>query len=167
MRDFQNLGFTLEVFARIGSQPTPQLNASMVVVDGNNRARAGILNCFGNNRHTSPPRTLDQQAGRAGIVGRDDQRIRAVEQGQTCFKRGHVDRPTRLRYRNGSAHRAAVSTPEQTLFFQLGEVASRGDRRTIAMGANVLNRDDLMLLQKAQDDDVALGRKHTTASDRK
>ena len=35
------------------------------------------------------------------------------------------------------------------------------------MGANVLNRNDLLLLQQAQDDDVALGRKHTTASDRK
>jgi len=35
------------------------------------------------------------------------------------------------------------------------------------MGANVLNRNDLLLLQKAQDDDVALGREHTTANDRK
>jgi hypothetical protein len=60
-----------------------------------------------------------------------------------------------------------VSTPEQTLFFQLGEVAPRSDRRTIAMGANVLNRNDLLLLQKAQDDDVTLGREHTTANDQK
>ena len=60
-----------------------------------------------------------------------------------------------------------MGTPEQTLFFQLGEVAPRGDRSTIAMGANVLNRNDLLLLQKAQDDDVALGREHTTANDRK
>ncbi len=35
------------------------------------------------------------------------------------------------------------------------------------MGANVLDRDDLLLLQQAQDNDVALGRQHTTASDRK
>ena len=53
------------------------------------------------------------------------------------------------------------------LFFQTGEIAPRGDRRTIAMGANVLNRNDLLLLQQVQDDDVALGRKHTTASERK
>ncbi len=166
MRDFQDLGFALEMLTDIGPQPAPQLNASTVVIDGDNRARAGILDGFGDNRHTSPPRTLDQQAGRAGIVGRDDQRIRTVEQGQTCFESGHVNRPTRLRYRNGSAYCAAVGTPEQTLFLQLGEVAPRGDRRTIAMGANVLNRDDLMLLQQVQDNHVALGRQHNYRLDR-
>ena len=53
------------------------------------------------------------------------------------------------------------------MLFQMGEIAPRGDLRTIAMGANVLNRNDLLLLQQTEDYDVALGRKHTTAIDRK
>ena len=110
---------------------------------------------------TPARRVLHQDGGGRGRRWGHDQDIGSVEQRKACLKeRGTRARRTNLG--NVAAPSCRCECAEQTLFFQLGEVAPRwSDRRTIAMGANVLNRDDLLLLQKAQDDDVALGRKHS------
>ena len=148
-RQIQDSNFVSHVPLRITADPVCKLYPRAIVVDGDHRERTGIADRLGDDGHAGAPGAFHQEAGGRGRGWGHDQDIGPVEQRKACLGSAETRHLLHRLGQRGRCHRAAVSTPEQTLFFQLGEVAPRGDRRTIAMGANVLNRYDLLLLQQA------------------